>query len=320
MYMTQELLFERKQFLINRDYSKNTIENYLQDMKLFLNYLRLETLGYTIQENDITLAKIEKWKTYLSWVKTPKNSIYYWLKSTLSKSTIQSKIISIKSFLKFLNLIYEKGLDYKKIETKKIKSDYIDCITEEEYKTLFNFIWQSERYKINALRMQLLVNIAYTSWLRLSEILGLTVEEIKKKAVRITWKGNKTRRVFFTNSSEEILDRYLEEREKPIPRTWLTERKSDFTFISHNSWYDFGLPIKRNTVCEIMKKYSDNLNIWKRITVHSLRHSYATRLLENWLNIREIQELLGHKDIQTTENYCHILKSNLEKKVSQIFE
>lgn len=320
MYITKELLEERKQFLINRDYSKNTIENYLQDMKLFLNYLRLETLGYTIQENDITLAKIEKWKTYLSWVKTPKNSIYYWLKSTLSKSTIQSKIISIKSFLKFLNLIYEKGLDYKKIETKKIKSDYIECITEEEYKTLFDYIWKSERYKINALRMQLLVNIAYTSWLRLSEILGLTVEEIKKKAVRITWKGNKTRRVFFTNSSEEILEKYLEERKKPIPRTWLTERKSDFTFISHNSWYDFGTPIKRNTVCEIMKKYSDNLNIWKRITVHSLRHSYATKLLESWLNIREIQELLGHKDIQTTENYCHVLKSNLEKKVSQIFE
>lgn len=320
MYITNELLEERKQFLINRDYSKNTIENYLQDMKLFLNYLRLETLVYTVEENDITLAKIEKWKTYLSWVKTPKNSIYYWLKNTLSKSTIQSKIISIKSFLKFLNLIYEKGLDYKKIETKKIKSDYIECITEEEYKTLFDYIWKSERYKINALRMQLLVNIAYTSWLRLSEILGLTVEEIKKKAVRITWKGNKTRRVFFTNSSEEILEKYLEERKKPIPRTWLTERKSDFTFISHNSWYDFGTPIKRNTVCEIMKKYSDNLNIWKRITVHSLRHSYATKLLESWLNIREIQELLGHKDIQTTENYCHVLKSNLEKKVSQIFE
>ena len=61
------------------------------------------------------------------------------------------------------------------------------------------------------------------------------------------------------------------------------------------------------------------MNIWKRITVHSLRHSYATKLLENGLNIREIQELLWHKDIQTTEWYCHVLKSNLKNRVSSIF-
>lgn len=320
MYITNELLFERKQFLKNRNYSNNTIESYGTSIKLFLNYLRIDCKRFDIEEKDITNARIEKRKTYLSELKTPNTSIYYKIKPTISQSTIQSKITAVKSFLKFLNLIYESWLDYRKIETKRIKSDYIECITEEEYKTLFQFIEQYEKYRINALRMQLLINIAYTSWLRLSEILGLTVEEIKKKAVRITWKGNKTRRVFFTNSSEEILERYLEERKKPIPWTWKVEKKSDFTFISHNSWYDFGTPIKKNTVCEIMKKYSDNLDIGKRITIHSLRHSYATKLLESWLNIREIQELLWHCDIQTTENYCHVLKSNLEKKVSQIFQ
>jgi integrase/recombinase XerD len=169
------------------------------------------------------------------------------------------------------------------------------------------------------LRMQLLINIGYTSWMRLSEMLGLTIDEIKNREVRIIWKGNKPRRVFFTPSTLFLLDSYVEERSKPIPRTWKTEKKSDFVFISHNSGYDFWLPIKKNTACELMKKYSDWLNIWKRITIHSLRHSYATRLLEGWMNIREIQELLGHKDIQTTENYCHLLKSKLRDKVNQIF-
>lgn len=319
MYITIELLEERKQFLMNRNYSGNTIESYTQDLKLFINFLRLETLGYTIQENDLTLAKIEKWKTYLSWVKTPKNSIYYGINPTLSQATIQAKITAIKSFLKFLNLIYDCGVDYKKIETKRIKSDYIEYITEKEFELFFNFIWEYEKYKINSLRMQLLVNIGYTSGLRLSEMLKLTVDEIKKKEIRIIWKWNKARRVFFTNSTEKILDRYLKEREQPIPRTGKVEKKSDYVFISHNSWYDYGNPIKKNTVCEIMKKYSDLLNIWKRITCHSLRHSYATRLLESWMNIREIQELLWHKDIQTTETYCHVLKSNLQKKVNQIF-
>ena len=182
-----------------------------------------------------------------------------------------------------------------------------------------NFIGDYEKYRINALRSQLLVNIGYTSWMRLSEMLSLRINDIMKGETRIIGKGNKTRWVFFTPSTEKLLENYLGEREKPIPWTWKKEKKSDFVFISHNSWYDFGKPIKKNTVCEKIKKYSDSIDLWKRITIHSLRHWYATRLLENGLNIREIQELLWHKDIQTTEWYCHILKGWLKNKVSQIF-
>lgn len=319
MEITRELLFKRKERMLNKQFSMSTIQNYENDLKLFINYRRLKNNGKSIHSENITLIEIEEWKTYLSNMKTPRNSIYYTIRTTISPQTIQSKITAIKSFTKYLNYFYDEGIDYRKIETKKIKSDYIECITEEEYNQFFTFIWSYEKYKINALRMQLLCNIWYTSWLRLSEMLNLTIDEVEKWECRITWKGNKTRRVFFTNSSQELLKQYLEQREQPIPRTGITEKHSDFVFISHNSWYDYGLPIKKNTVCEKMKKYSDSINLWKRITVHSLRHSYATRLLESWMNIREIQELLGHKDIQTTENYCHVLKSNLKEKVNQIF-
>ena len=205
------------------------------------------------------------------------------------------------------------------MELKKCKSDYVESITETEFQIFMNFIWDYEKYRINALRSQLLVNIGYTSWMRLSEMLSLTVNEIRKWETRIIGKGNKARWVFFTPSTEKLLENYIEEREKPIPRTWKKEKKSDFVFISHNSWYDFGKPIKKNTICEIIKKYSDSLDIGKRITIHSLRHSYATKLLENGFNIREIQELLWHKDIQTTETYCHVLKGNLKNKVNSVF-
>ena len=295
------------------------MQNYETDVKLFLNYLRLQNGVYKVYTEKITLTEIEKRKTYLRETPTPRNSIYYTVRPTLSQATIQSKLTAIKSLLKYVNLFYETGLDYKKIENKKIKSDYIEYLTDAEFLHLKNFIWDYEKYKINALRMQLLVNIGFTSWLRLSEMLGLTVEQVKKKETRITGKGNKTRRVFFSNSTEDLLEKYLYEREQPIPRTGKIENKSDFVFISHNSWYDFWQPIRTNTVCEKMKKYSDGMHIGKRITVHSLRHSYATKLIESWMNIREIQELLWHKDIQTTEWYIHLLKSNLCKKVNQIF-
>ena len=320
MYIDNTIINEWIQFLYNRDYSQNTIDNYKSDLKLFFNFIRLEKSDYTIEENDITLKNIENRKTYLRNVKTPKTSIYYTIKPTISQSTIQSKITALKSFTKFINLIYNIWLDYKKIESKKIKSDFIQVISDDEFSQLFDFIWTYEKYKINSLRFQLLINIWYKSGLRLSEMLGLTVPQIKKKEIRIVGKGNKPRWVFFTNSTLWLLENYLIERDKPIPRTWKVEDYSDFVFISHNSWYDYWNPIRTNTACEIMKKYSDLLNIWKRITIHTLRHSYATRLLENWFNIREIQELLGHTDIHTTENYCHVLRWNLNKKLSLIFQ
>lgn len=320
MKITNELIFQWKERMLNKQFSINTISSYETDVKLFLNYLRLKIWGGTVDINQITLSEIEKRKTYLRELPTPKNSIYYSMKPTLSQSTIQSKLTAIKSLLKYINLFHDSWVDYKKIETKKIKSDYVEYITQTEFELLETFISQYEKYKINALRSQLLVNIGYTSWLRLSEMLSLKVDDVKKKETRIIWKWNKARRVFFTNSSQELLNLYLKERENPIPRTWKVERESDYVFISHNSWYDFWKPISKETVCWTMKKYSDWLDIWKRITVHSLRHWYATRLLESWLNIREIQELLGHKDIQTTETYCHVLKSSLSQKVNQIFD
>ena len=318
MKITNELLIERMQHLENNQFSTETIERYFTNVKLFIerwNY----NIGTSITTENLTLVEIEKRKTVLRETITPRNSIYYTVRPTLSPNTIQWKITAIKSFLKYLNCFYDEWLDHRKIQIKKCKSDYVECLSEDEFIKFKSFIWGYEKYKINALRSQLLVNIGYTSWLRLSEMLGLTIEQIKKWETRITWKWNKTRWVFFTPSSEELLDEYLIEREKPIPRTGITEKQSDFIFISHNSWYDYGNPLKKNTVCEKIKKYSDELNIGKRITIHSLRHSYATRLLESWMNIREIQELLGHSDIQTTQNYLHILKGSLKNKVMQVF-
>lgn len=319
MEITNEILLQRLQHLENNQYAENTIENYFTDVKLFLEFIKHEMSVTTVAVDDITMIIIERWKTILSKTLTPKTSIYYMERPTLSIQTIQTKLTALKSLLKYLNNYHDAGLDYRRIELKKIKSDYIESLTESEWQAFFNFIPQFEKYKINSLRMQLLCNIAYTSWMRLSEILGLTIHEIQHWECRIVGKWKKARRVFFTPSTERLLDEYLREREKPTPRTGKTVIQSDFIFTSLNIGRYSWKPLKKNTVCERIKKYSDKLNIWKRITVHSLRHSYATKLLESWFNIREIQELLWHCDIQTTEWYCHVLKSSLKNKVNAVF-
>lgn len=320
MEITNKLLLDWVQHLENNQYATTTIENYFASMKLFLEFVKREISVDTVTEKNLSMINIDRWKILLSKTLTPPNSIYYAKRPTISLQTIQGKLTAIKSFLKYLNNYYDCWISYRRIELKKVKSDYIECINDTEFNLFMDFIGRYEKYKINSLRMQLLCNIWYTSWLRLSEMLGLTIHDIMKGETRITWKGKKTRWVFFTKSSEELLNQYMEEREKPIPWTWKRESGSDYVFISHNSGYDYGKPISKTTVCEKIKKYSDSLAIWKRITMHSLRHSYATKLLEAWMNIREIQELLGHCDIQTTEWYCHVLKSSLKNKVSLIFE
>ena len=107
MKITNELLFNRKERMLNKDFSINTIQNYETDVKTFINYLRLEKLGYTVDTKEITLIEIEKWKTYLRNLPTPKNSIYYSVKPTISQSTIQIKLTAVKSLLKYINLFYD---------------------------------------------------------------------------------------------------------------------------------------------------------------------------------------------------------------------
>lgn len=306
--------------LNNRQYSTNTIDNYYSDFNKFQDFIKSRLWTDILSEWDISLRMIEDFKTELANTETPVNSIYYQTRNFLSPWTIQSKITAIKSFLHYMNQIYDTGIEYRKIEQRRVKTPAVSVLSEEEFYKLMNWIWALEKYRINALRSQLLVDLWYTSWMRLSEMLTLKRNDIKQWRKMITWKWNKDRWVFFTDSVKSLLAEYEEERLKPIPWTWLVEKESDYVFISHNSWFDYWTPIKKNTVCGIIKKYSDELDFGKRITCHTLRHSFATRCIEAWLNIREIQELLGHADIQTTERYCHVLTSTLEDKHNKIFK
>ena len=151
MKITNKLLLERLQHLENNQYSENTIENYFTDVKLFLEFLKnnqnWENVGYFVDENKISLTEIENRKTTLSKTLTPKTSIYYTVRPTISQSTIQSKLTAIKSLMKYLNVFYDEGIDYRKIETKRIKSDYIECLTDDERKIFFRFIWDYEGFR-----------------------------------------------------------------------------------------------------------------------------------------------------------------------------
>ena len=319
MELTNTLVTGWASRLVNRRYSQYTIKNYIADFSMFMEFMQNRLWVLNIRDDDISMKMIEDWRTELNQTKTPRTSMYYSVKPFISPSTIQSKITAVKSFLRYINSIFNTWLDYQRIEQPRVRSPLMDVLTEDEFEQLYNIIPKIEKYRINALRSQLLVRLWYTSWLRLSEMLSLKVDDIRAWKARIVWKWDKERRAFFAESVQELLEEYLIERTKPVAWTWKTEKDYPDVFISHVSWYTFWRPLKKVTVCELMKKYSDALNLWKRITCHSLRHSFATKCLRSWVNVREIQEFLWHSDLTTTQTYCHVLMSDLESKHKLLF-
>lgn len=320
MKVTTELFLEYLNFYKNRNKSDRTISILKQNFSKFIKYTHY--YHWELEVKDITQKLIEEYRTELAETLAPKQSIYYWKNRFLSPKTVQMRIQAVKNFLHFTNYIYNEWLDYRTIDIPKIKNFHINFLEEDEIQKLLEIINQIEVSLIGRARSKLLVVLWYTTGLRLSELLNLQVSDVLwgKKIIKGKW--GKERLIFFTPKTQTILKEYLHALQEPSPQTWrVIERKvvEEWVFISHNA-YNFWGQLSKESVCGLFKKYNEKLNLpWKRITCHSLRHSFATRLLDKNINLREIQELMGHEDLKTTERYTHIRSNQLESAHNQAF-
>lgn len=316
MILDENLLTTFEQYLKNKNRKKDTVSRNLQAVREFISVTKV------VDVDLISLIKIEHYKTYLSNKKTPKTSIYYGKEECLNMRTIAQKVQCIKNFLKFTNTIFDTGLAYNLVASPKFKSTPMDFLEEYEVKDLLKFVDYSEKYEINKARSKLLITMGYTSGMRLGEMLALTVDQVlASDHFMITGKGDVDRLVFITENTRRLLLRYLEFRSQPIPRTGnigVNHSKKDYVFISHNQ-ETFWDPISKQTICGIFKKYNEGLNRSKKVTCHVLRHSFATHLLEQGVDLRTIQTLLGHSSVTTTERYTHVTDTKLQNTHNQIF-
>lgn len=268
----------------NKNLSKNTILSYKDDLKKFISF---------IEQND--LKKLEN-NIIQNYVK--------FLSKNFSPKSHSRKLSSLKAFfnylfdLKLVNKNPIADVDFPKI-TKTIPK----LLSEKEIFTLLERTYNDSSFK--GLRMSVMMEILYATGIRISELVEIKNGDLSEdfSSVLIKGKGGKQRVVPLFGKVKEVLKKYLFEK-----RHFNTE--GSFLFPSNSK---FG-HITRHRFFQLLKKLSLECGInVSKVSPHTIRHSFASHLLERGVDLRIIQESLGHKDISTTQIYTHIQSKKIRK-------
>ena len=273
---------------LERGLSNNSIKSYDYDLILFKKFL------ITNKINDTPLnCKSETIKNYL-------------YKSFSDKKSIsQARSISaIKSFFNYLIFEgYIKDSPISNIESPKQEKKLPKVLTEEEIKKLINSIDLNHDF---GQRNKTIIEILYGTGIRVSELINLKLSNIffKENIIKVIGKGNKERFVPLGEIASNELKIYINNRN----RMKIDSKSSDILFLNR-----YGRGLTRSMIFKIISDASKRVGLDKKISPHTLRHSFATHLIKNGADLRTIQMILGHESITTTEIYTHLDTLHLEE-------
>lgn len=262
--------------IVEKGLSNSTISSYKEDLKSFFQFKKakkVEELDYKDIDNYIIFLNDDD--------KAPK--------------TIIRRATTIRSFFSFLQkenyMFHESSL----IEMPKLNHSLPNVLTFEEVEALFS---APDMTKKEGIRDRAMLEVMYASGLRVSELLALKLSQYSSSlnCLKIYGKGNKERMVPIGDYALEYLTKYLRE-----VRDFNIGKKTDYVFLNKA-----GKVITRQYFWQQIKKYGEIAQIKKSISPHTLRHSFATHLLENGADLRMVQEALGHSKISTTQIYTHV--------------
>jgi len=278
---------------IERGLSSHTIQNYIRDVKKLISF---------IDKKKITCTPIEINEDLIQ------QFIYEIAKEISPRS--QARIISgLRSFFDYLIFEnYRASNPTDLIETPKIGVKLPDTLSEQEINSLISAIDLS---KAEGERNRAMLETMYSCGLRVSELIDLKISDLffEEGFIKIVGKGNKERFVPIHSSAQNYIMLYINEI-----RTQLTIKKGfeDTLFLNRR-----GKSLSRQMIFMILKALAIKINLNKKISPHTFRHSFATHLLKNGADLRAIQQMLGHESITTTEVYVHLDTSYLKKIVEK---
>lgn len=270
--------------------SKKTILTYQVDLKEFSEYFKNKEVSKLGSEDySVYLGKLEK--------------------DNLKRSSVVRKSIVIRGLFKYLAKEGKIEVELSLLEVPKGESHIPTYLTEEEIEKLFSMPdIQTQRGLLDLALME----VCYGSGLRVSEAIGLRKDSLNLQSgyLKVYGKRSKERILPIGEEEKEVLSAYEERIRKPL------KTKSKLFFLHPD-----GKEISRQYFFLRLKKYALEAGIEKNISPHTLRHSFATRLMENGAHLRQVQELLGHEDIETTQIYTHIhdkhIKDDYDKSVKR---
>lgn len=301
--MSQNLLSLKTEFLqyveIEKGRSLNTVRNYDQYLSRFLDYTKLK------DPKGITDGVVRDFRIWLNRQEAKKEKGMS--ATTLKKRTQNYYLIALRAFLKYLARQNIASLAPDRIELAKVPERSLDLITIEE---LSRLLAAPDTSHIRGLRDKAMLELLFSTGLRVSELCSLPRDiNLKLDELSVRGKGEKVRVVFISDDARSAVQKYLDKRDDMDDALFVQIMGKNEKL---NKKRD-SMRLTSRSVERIIKHYAVKSGISKKVTPHVIRHSFATDLLRNGADLRSVQMLLGHANINTTQIYTHVTDSELKK-------
>lgn len=268
------------------NYSPKTIISYEENINYFLSYLTTQKINYlSLNKEDI------------------RGFLKHLDQENYSNASISQMLSSLRTYYKYLikeNIINNNP--FKMIRNPKLAKRLPNFLNNLQIEDLINIYDYSNPTNI---RNHLIIELLYSTGIRVSELVNIKINDINffDNSIKILGKGNKERIVLFGDYAKDVLDIYLNEA-RP---TFVKKTANDFLILNC-----FGTQITTRTIENIIKECNGKLALKNKVTPHTIRHTFATDLLNNGADIKTVQELLGHSSLSTTQVYTHITNERLK--------
>lgn len=277
-----------------RKYSLNTINSYISDINIFLEYLYIQKLNYKDVNHEVI-------RSYLKYLDEKK----------YKNSSINRILSSLNDYYNHLTKCKVTKYNYfEDINRPRKEKRLPNFINYSEYMSLLAIVEKEENEFLKA-RNLLLLEILFDTGLRVSEAVNIEINNINKKeqSIKVLGKGNKERIVYYGDYAKNYLEDYLNLRRN------INIVDKEYLFLNKNY-----TRLTRRGVEYLISDISKKALLRQKISPHTLRHSFATEMLNNGCDIRSVQELLGHKSLSTTGIYTHVTNEVVRQEYLKAFK
>lgn len=303
---TSELQRYIREFLeyceVEKQHSRLTIRNYDHYLSRFEGWALSQGVN---KPDNISIDTVRDYRLWLNRLTDEKGA-------PLKRQTQNYHVIALRAFLKYLSKRDIDTLPADKIELGKTQKRTVEFMSPEECRRLLEAAGTKNTF--TSLRDRAMLELLYSTGLRVSELASLDVEQVnlKRREFMVRGKGDKPRVVFISDDAADWLEKYLSKRGAAMVPLFTRSDEPR----SEPDGRD--LRLTPRSIQRIVSKYAREAGLVKDVTPHTLRHSFATELLQNGADIRSVQQMLGHASITTTQVYTHVTDRGL-KEIHQKF-